>query len=95
MNYIYCYLLTVKLCILKDICSIIKDGVKIIIGIIGLKITIISVDLIRVSSNTEEILIYLKVHNFNLLKKWRLKQEKKLWLKASSKKNLKIIIKKK
>ena len=39
-------------------------------------------------------LIYLKVQNFHLLRKWRLKQEKKLWLKASYKKNLKIMNKK-
>ena len=39
-------------------------------------------------------LIYLKVRNFFLLRKWRLKQEKKLWLKASNKKNLKIMNKK-
>ena len=39
-------------------------------------------------------LIYLKVRNFCLLRKWRLKQEKKLWLKTSSKKNLKIMNKK-
>ena len=44
--------------------------------------------------NKLDVLIYLKVQNFNLLKKWRLKQEKKLWLKASSKKNLKIMNKK-
>ena len=35
--------------------------------------------------------LYLKAKNFDLLKKWRLKQEKKLWLKAKSKKNLKIM----
>jgi D-glycerate 3-kinase len=39
-------------------------------------------------------LIYLKVRNFYLLRKWRLKQEKKLWLKTSSKKNIKIMNKK-
>ena len=39
-------------------------------------------------------LIYLKVRNFCLLRKWRLKQEKKLWLKTSGKKNLKIMNKK-
>ncbi|MDP7171979.1 MAG: hypothetical protein QGF45_11495, partial [SAR324 cluster bacterium] len=39
-------------------------------------------------------LIYLKVRDFCLLRKWRLKQEKKLWLKTSSKKNLKIMNKK-
>ena len=35
--------------------------------------------------------LYLKAKNFDLLKKWRLKQEKKLWLKAKYKKNLKIM----
>ena len=35
-------------------------------------------------------LIYLKAKNFNLLQKWRLKQERKLYLK--SKKNLKLKI---
>jgi len=35
-------------------------------------------------------LIYLKAKNFSLLQKWRLKQERKLWLK--SKKNLKLKI---
>jgi len=36
-------------------------------------------------------LLYLKAKNFNLLKKWRLKQEKKLQLKTKNKKNLKIM----
>jgi len=35
-------------------------------------------------------LVYLKAKNFSLLQKWRLKQERKLWLK--SKKNLKLKI---
>jgi D-glycerate 3-kinase len=35
--------------------------------------------------------LYLKAKNFNLLKKWRLKQEKKLQLKNKNKKNLKIM----
>jgi len=39
-------------------------------------------------------LLYLKVKNFNLLKKWRIKQEEKLWLKAKSRKNLQIMNKK-
>ena len=39
-------------------------------------------------------LLYLKVKNFNLLKKWRIKQEEKLWLKSKSRKNLKIMNKK-
>ena len=38
-------------------------------------------------------LIYLKAKNFNLLQKWRLKQERKLWLKSKSKSNLKIMSK--
>ena len=36
-------------------------------------------------------LIYLKAKNFNLLKNWRLKQERKLWLNTKNKKNLKIM----
>ena len=39
-------------------------------------------------------LLYLNAKNFNLLKKWRTKQEKKLRLKAKNKKNLKIMNKK-
>ena len=35
--------------------------------------------------------LYLKAKNFDLLKKWRLKQEKKLQLKNNNKKNLKIM----
>ena len=38
-----------------------------------------------------DTLLYLKVKNFDLLKKWRLKQEKKLWLKTKNKKNLRIM----
>ena len=38
-------------------------------------------------------LIYLKAKNFNLLQKWRLKQERKLWIKSKSKSNLKIMSK--
>jgi len=38
-------------------------------------------------------LIYLKAKNFSLLQKWRLKQERKLWLKSKSKSNLKIMSK--
>ena len=38
-------------------------------------------------------LIYLKAKNFSLLQKWRLKQERKLWLKSKSKLNLKIMSK--
>jgi D-glycerate 3-kinase len=36
-------------------------------------------------------LIYLKAKNFSLLKSWRLKQERKLWVKNKNKKNLKIM----
>ena len=36
-------------------------------------------------------LIYLKAKNFNLLQKWRLKQERKLWLKSKRNQNLKIM----
>ena len=36
-------------------------------------------------------LLYLKAKNFNLLSKWRLKQERKLWVQTKNKKNLKIM----
>ena len=36
-------------------------------------------------------LLYLKAKNFDLLKKWRLKQERKLWVQTKNKKNLKIM----
>ena len=36
-------------------------------------------------------LIYLKAKNFSLLQKWRLKQERKLWLKSKRSQNLKIM----
>ena len=36
-------------------------------------------------------LLYLKAKNFNMLKNWRLKQEKKLWIQTKNKKNLKIM----
>ena len=36
-------------------------------------------------------LLYLKAKNFNTLKNWRLKQEKKLWIQTKNKKNLKIM----
>ena len=36
-------------------------------------------------------ILYLKAKNFSLLRRWRLKQEKKLWLKSKNKKNLKIM----
>ena len=38
-------------------------------------------------------LIYLKAKNFALLQKWRLKQERKLWVKSKIKSNLKIMSK--
>ena len=38
-------------------------------------------------------LIYLKTKNFNLLQKWRLKQEQKLWLKSKKKSKNKIMSK--
>jgi D-glycerate 3-kinase len=36
-------------------------------------------------------LLYLKAKNFNLLRNWRLKQERKLWLKTKNKKNINIM----
>ena len=36
-------------------------------------------------------LVYLKAKNFNLLRNWRLKQERKLWVQTKNKKNLKIM----
>jgi len=36
-------------------------------------------------------LIYLKAQNFSLLQKWRLKQERKLWLNSKRRSNLKIM----
>ena len=38
-------------------------------------------------------LIYLKAKNFSLLQKWRLKQERKLWLRSKGNTNLKIMSK--
>ena len=38
-------------------------------------------------------LIYLKAKNFSLLQKWRLKQERKLWIKSKMKSNSKIMSK--
>ena len=38
-------------------------------------------------------MIYLKAKNFSLLQKWRLKQEKKLWLKTKNKSSHKIMSK--
>ena len=37
------------------------------------------------------VALYLKAKNFSLLRRWRLKQEKKLFLKSKNKKNLKIM----
>ena len=36
-------------------------------------------------------LLYLKAKNFSLLREWRLKQERKLWIQTKNKKNLKIM----
>jgi len=36
-------------------------------------------------------LLYLKAKNFSLLRNWRLKQERKLWVQTKNKKNLKIM----
>jgi len=41
--------------------------------------------------NQLDCLLFLKVKNFSILRRWRLKQEKKLWLKSKNKKNLKIM----
>ena len=41
--------------------------------------------------NMLDCLLYLKAENFSLLRRWRLKQEKKLFLKSKNKKNLKIM----
>ena len=38
--------------------------------------------------------MFLKANNFSLLQKWRLKQEKKLWLKNKKSSNNKIMSKK-
>ena len=38
-----------------------------------------------------DCLLYMKAKNFSLLQKWRLKQEKKLWIKSKNKKNLKLM----
>ncbi len=38
-----------------------------------------------------EGLLYLKAKNFDLLRQWRLKQERKLWVQTENKKNLKIM----
>jgi D-glycerate 3-kinase len=36
-------------------------------------------------------LVYLKAENFSILRNWRLKQERKLWVQTQNKKNLKIM----
>ena len=36
-------------------------------------------------------IIYLKANNFKMLQKWRIKQEKTLWLKSKNKRNLRIM----
>ena len=36
-------------------------------------------------------IIYLKANNFKMLQKWRIKQEKILWLKKKNKRNLRIM----
>jgi len=45
----------------------------------------------KILFNQLDGLLYLKAKNFNLLKEWRLKQERKLWLQTKNKKNLKIM----
>ncbi len=45
----------------------------------------------KVFHNMLDCLLYLKAKNFSLLRRWRLKQEKKLFLKSKNKKNLKIM----
>ena len=42
-------------------------------------------------SNQLDGLLYLKAKNFSLLREWRIKQERKLWLQTKNKKNLKIM----
>ena len=45
----------------------------------------------KILFNQLDGLIYLKAKNFNLLREWRLKQERKLWVQTKNKKNLKIM----
>jgi len=45
--------------------------------------------------NQLDYILFLKAKNFSLLRRWRLKQEKKLWLKSKNKKNLKVLNKSK
>ena len=45
----------------------------------------------KVLFNQLDGLLYLKAKNFNLLREWRLKQERKLWVQTKNKKNLQIM----
>ena len=45
----------------------------------------------KVLFNQLDGLLYLKAKSFNLLREWRLKQERKLWVQTKNKKNLKIM----
>ena len=45
----------------------------------------------KILFNQLDGLLYLKVKNFHLLRSWRLKQERKLWIQTKNKKNLKIM----
>ena len=45
----------------------------------------------KVLFNQLDGLLYLKAKNFNLLRQWRLKQERKLLVQTKNKKNLKIM----
>ena len=45
----------------------------------------------KVLFNQLDGLLYLKAKNFNLLRQWRLKQERKLWVQTKNRKNLKIM----
>ena len=45
----------------------------------------------KILFNQLDGLLYLKAKNFNLLREWRLKQERKLWVQTKNKKNLKIM----
>ena len=45
----------------------------------------------KILFNQLDGLLYLKAKNFNLLRSWRLKQERKLWVQTKNKKNLKIM----
>ena len=46
----------------------------------------------KLFNNLDEI-IYFKASNFKLLQEWRIKQEKRLWLKSKNRNNLKIMSK--